>query len=94
MRQVWQLSPQELRAYGHRRTPCGRAWQDFQAHMGDRDVRGIRKWVFIWGWLAAAAYYERYFSAVEERLRAANEAELRRIMEKFDRDSGVRLLKG
>jgi hypothetical protein len=71
MRPFWALSKYEVNRIFSKRPEMKRAWADLKQFYPFADKRGLRRAVFIFGWLAATQYYENKLMEIQESLSLA-----------------------
>ena len=71
MRPFWALTKREINHIYASRREIKRAWEDLRQHSPYTDSRGIRRGIFILGWLACAQHYHK---RLEEQVAAVTKA--------------------
>lgn len=94
LRPLHWISREELRHFARKRTPVYMAWDDARNLMAQGGQRGFSLWAFTLGWLAHARYNQEFLELVMSRVNAAHDREIEKLREKYERETGVKLLKG
>ena len=83
------ITPEEISYFMRSNRAFKDAWTDLAPYMRERDIRGVKRWVFAMGWLACAQFYRQHIIAMAEAMAERTVREAQKISDDFARRTGV-----
>jgi hypothetical protein len=87
-RPIQYITPEEQKDYMKRNRAFKISWADHSPYMKQRDPRGVKKWVYLWGWLACERFYQRHIIQMAQELADKIVREAEALSADFARKTG------
>lgn len=86
------ISDEEWAAYWKRNKGLRDAWSAHVAYLRARDVRGAKRWVFMWGWASSERYMRQKLGDAGGVLLEGVQKATERAVREYEHKTGIYLL--